>query len=117
MPFDNIYDLYNQTLLADKPFVASVITQLKSQIETKTAQNIDYLISFNLSTFLLPTVTEYKQVLRIRDQVQFYLRAIGIRCTISPRPFPQTLVSISSDIYLNVSWIIRDNREFMKSYY
>lgn len=117
MPFSNIYDLYNQTLLTDKPFVDSVMTELKTQIEIKTDENIEYVINFNLSAFFLPSILEYKQVLRIRDQVQFQLRAIGIRCTISPRPFPQTVISTSSDIHLNITWIIRDNREFMKSYY
>lgn len=117
MAFSNIHDLYNQTLLADKPFVDLVMTELKTQVETKTAENVDYLINFNLTAFFLPSIINYKQILRIRDQVQFQLRTIGIRCTISPRPFFQTVIPTSFDIHLNVNWIIRDNREFMKSYY
>lgn len=117
MPFENIYDLYNDTLDADKPLVDQVITEIKSEIETKTLENLEYSFDFDLRAFEYldeddePITPENKQLIRIRDQVQFILRAIGIRCSI-PR-----ITSEEGDIILSIKWFIRNDREFMKTYY
>jgi hypothetical protein len=103
MAFNNIYDLYNTVLEDDKPLVDTCMAEIKTQIETITAANDPFTFDYDLDVKLSNTV-ELVQKKRIRDQIIFQLRTIGIRCT-------------GDYLKLTIFWFIRDDREFMKSYY
>lgn len=103
MAWNNITDLYNSTLEDDKPIVDNIILAIKTQIETNTDTNGDHFFDYDMNDVL--TTEEDVQIGRIRDQVIFILRAIGIR------------VQIIDPTKLHIEWLIRDNREFMKQYY
>lgn len=103
MAWNNIYDLYNSTLDDDKTLVDLIISEIKTEIENRTDNNLEFSFEYDMSTIL--TSSPDIQVDRIRDNIVFYLRNIGIRCQIT-------------DVKkLLIEWIIRENREFMKAYY
>lgn len=126
MAWDTIYDLFNSTLEADKPLVTQVLTDIKGQIEQKTADNDIKEFTFNMSDFIFKDgnnaeiIVEAKQLDRIRDQVQFTLRSVGIRCRIpffSPTNQFNLNYQNAGNVVFYISWEIRDDREFMKQYY
>ncbi|MEO6302524.1 MAG: hypothetical protein ABIP51_05070 [Bacteroidia bacterium] len=112
MPFQNIYELYNDVLAADKPFVDTCITEIKTEIETRTTANTDFFFDYDATT-ALSSVPDLNKM-RILDQVQFILRSIGIRCTFNV----SGVTSLNSySFILHIEWFIRNRREFMKTYY
>jgi len=112
MSWDNITDLYNSSLEADKPFVDSIISEIKDEIENRTTNNLDFFFDYDPSPHL--TGIEEEQIRRIIDQVQYTLRIMGVRCKFNGSPIiPPTTQSYN----LNISWYIRHHREFMRGYY
>ena len=112
MPFQNIYELYNNVLVEDKPFVDSCILAIKTEIEARIAANTDFFFNYDATTSLA-SLTDM-QKMRILDQVQFTLRSIGIRCSFNANSVI-SYGSFSSIFY--IEWFIRNRREFMKTYY
>jgi hypothetical protein len=124
MAWDQIYDLYNSSLEADKFLSDQALAEIKSQIETITAANQPFSLSIDLYTFPFvdannnPVIPQLDQMVRIADLIQFSLRSIGIRCS---APLPQYLFPYSTPTITNmilfIEWFLRDDREYMKQYY
>lgn len=102
MAINNIYDIYNSVLQADKPLVDQCMAEIKTQIETITAADEPYTFQYDLDVKLPESTIQQKQ--RIRDQLIYQLRCIGIRCT-------------GDYFLLTITWFVRNDREFMKAYY
>ena len=117
--FDNIKDLYNQTLLLDKTYVDNVMREIKAEIFTRVnANNLQY---FEYNTQPLLGALEAIQQLRIKDQIILQLRDMGIRVSsrsllYAPWLFPLQATPQITNYILPISWTIRDAREYMKSY-
>lgn len=104
MAWNNIYDLYNSVLVADKVLVDAILAEIKDEIENRTDNNLAFTFTYDLNdAFTSGELAPQKS--RVADQIIFMLRAIGIG------------VTISGDTSLTITWRIRDDREFMKSYY
>jgi hypothetical protein len=110
MAWNNIYDLYNDVLLADKPLVDAIIAEIKDEIETRTTANQDFFFDYD-PTVILAGLEEEK-ITRVLEQVQFYFRTIGIRCLYNPPVVPST-----TTYTVHVEWFIRHKRQYMKSYF
>ena len=106
MPFNSIHEIYNQQLLLDKPYVDSCVEHIKEEIETNVVENVMYF-TVNLSSLLEELTTIQK--LRIKDQVIYLFRNMGIRVYAAGN-------TLESDIF-NVAILPRNNKhEFMKAY-
>lgn len=128
MAFTDIYDLYNQRLTADQPYVDSCVSAIKTQIETYTNTYQLFYFDFDL-TDLIGSLDVDTQI-RIKDQIIFTLKNIGIRCyllytgvtntpgTPNYQPYAINFNSkyITVSLLLHVEWFIRNDREFMKAY-
>jgi hypothetical protein len=106
--FTNIYDIYNQMIELDKPYVDSCIDAIKLQISDAIddVEIEEYAFDFdfdNTSIKDLPAI----QKDRIKGRVQYYMRAIGVQ-----------FYSLSNSYIYHVGWL-KNNRnpsEFMKAY-
>lgn len=103
MAFNNIYDLYNQTLETDQPLVDECITAVKTEIENRVTNNLEFNFEFDFETILTTQEDVVKN--RVKYAVQEYFRKIGIR-----------FYSPSDSYVYTVEWFIRNKREFMKAY-
>jgi|SRR6185369_12750567 len=128
----SIYDLYNDQLVIDQPYVDSCINLIETQITYQIAHNLEYRFTIDL-TDTIGTLDMASQI-RIKDQVTFYFRNKGIRTYIiyiaqnqsaSPNitssngyPFAVNFNSqyVTNSNIIQVEWFIRDNREFAKAY-
>lgn len=124
MSWNTIFDLYNETVIADAPYVAQALSFIKDQIETNTTQGLEYKFLFDIAAFSfldngnnVVTLTP-KQIDRLRDQIQFTLRNLGIHA-LSPyfSPSNQYNLSFLPSTTLSIEWHVRDEREYMKQYY
>lgn len=104
MSWNNIYDLYNDVLVADKALVDTIMAEIKAEIENRTDNNLEFTFTYELNdAFVAGELPPQKA--RVADQIIFMLRAIGIG------------VTVSGNTTLTITWRIRADREFMKSYY
>jgi len=122
----SIYDLYNDFLVQDQPYVTQITTDIDSLIATAVSTNqppyFDYVM-----TPVIGNLDIYSKN-RIIDQVIFYYRSLGIRATIKN---PQQNNEQTGELYsytrtfnfmfadfttITISWKVRNSTEFMKTY-
>lgn len=120
--FDDIQDLYNQTLVQDKQYVDEVIAEIKAAIKLKIDASAEPILEYNSEPIL--GVLEPVQQDRIRDQVIMQLRNMGIRVNAGGVGFYIPYIPAGSieptpnsiNFIFIITWLIRDHREFMKAY-
>lgn len=119
--FSDIKDLYNQVLLLDKTYVDVCVAEIKAEIMLRV-NSIDEPF-FYYNCFPVIGALEVLQQDRIKDQITFQLRNLGIRVNLPPYivaslNYPAT-VPIPTDVEfykIGISWEIREKREYMKNY-
>ena len=115
--FANVLDLYNQTLLLDKSYVDTIVAAIKATIFTRITNQQDPWFDYDSQPVLgaLQPIQQY----RIKDQVVVQLRNMGIRDRLSPNYVAAIIyptIPQETSYIMGISWIIRDAREYMKTY-
>jgi hypothetical protein len=123
---ENIYDIYNKQLELDAPFVTACIAAIKAEISNRVTNQSESRFQQDLQ----PLIGELEagQQNRIKDQVIYQLRMLGIRAYliyvqvasgttnnyIYSANFNSTFITNSN--ILMIEWNTRNDREFMKAY-
>ena len=123
MAIDNVYDLYNATLAADKPTVDAIVAAIKVELEAKIGEE-ENVFDFELTPHFDGIADG--AVNRITDMVIRILRNAGIRAMIMVSPTnTDTGLAIISPYFnnfgtpythLRITWYTRNAQEFMKTY-
>jgi len=120
----DIYELYNERLVADQPFVDCIVASI--------SYDIYYNISEGLQSYFLYDTAEWignqsnEQKVRVIDQVILYFRSRGIRCYLdnwykfnyntSQIPMASENSNRAPVTILKVEWLVRQSQEYMKAY-
>jgi len=128
-PFDDmfpndIYELYNERLVADQPFVDTIVNSIKFQIYYHIQESLEYYFLYDCQEWL--ENQDMLQKLRIIDQVILHFRSRGVRVYVdNTYKFNSDTTQIqgasfnyptSFSTILRVEWIVRQGREYMKAY-
>lgn len=128
-PFDDmfpndIYELYNERLIADQPFVDTIIASIKFEMYYNIQEGLDYWFLYDADEWLINQ--DNKQKVRVIDQVIKHFRSRGIRVYIDNTfKFNYDTTQITGagfntgtapNTVMRVEWIVRNGQEYMKAY-
>lgn len=120
----DIYDMWNERLVADQYFVETIIASIKFNIWYNVQNQLNNWFIYDCDEWLINQDQNTK--LRVIDQVIKYFRSRGIRIYVNntfhfagdPTVYPGAM--FNSDYALStvvkVEWLIRQGTEYMKSY-
>jgi hypothetical protein len=108
MPINNTYDLYNEAMDLDKPYVDLITTAIAAEIEVQVGLSKN---TFDYDAEPIIGELEIIQQLRIADLVINHFRRGGIWCSMQ-QGFNET----EDESTFRVTWHLRDNRQYMKHY-
>jgi len=120
----NIYEIYNERLVADQPFVDTICASINFQIYYHISEGLEYKFLYDADEWM--ENQEMLQKLRVIDQVIKYFRSRGIRCYVDNTYHfnsDTTIIQGAGFLYptsfstvLKVQWFVRQGQEYMKAY-